>query len=78
MGKISLRFNGKKYDITLEEKYHKLESEYIRDVFSMDGENDLKDLLQAYLKVCNEKIELQDEMIHLLKKLESNLTPKSE
>lgn len=75
MGKISLRFSGKKYDISLEEKYQNLQEECLKKVFSMDSENDVKDLLHAYLRVCNEKMELQHQMEALLHKLESKLNP---
>lgn len=75
MGKVSLRFGGKKYDISLEEKYNDLEEECLKKVFSIDSENDVKDLLHAYLRVCHEKIELQHQMEELLHKLESKLKP---
>jgi hypothetical protein len=61
--KIGLHIGGRRFDVDVEEQFAKfLEHQMIKD-FNMEGNNDLKALLQAYVRknhelyVQNQKIE---------------------
>ena len=68
--KIGLHVGGRRFDVDVEEKFALfLEKEMAKD-FNIDGTNDLKILLQAYIRK-NHELYLQNKKIDkMLKKLE--------
>ena len=68
--KIGLHIGGRRFDVDVEDKFASfLENEMMKD-FKIDGNNDLKSLLQAYVRK-NHELYLQNQKIDkMLKKLE--------
>ena len=68
--KIGLHIGGRRFDVDVEDKFASfLENEMAKD-FNIDGNNDLKTLLQAYVRK-NHELYLQNQKIEkMLKKLE--------
>ena len=68
--KIGLHIGGRRFDVDVEDKFASfLENEMAKD-FKIDGNNDLKTLLQAYVRK-NHELYLQNQKIEkMLKKLE--------
>jgi len=68
--KIGLHIGGRRFDVDVEEKFAAfLENEMAKD-FKIDGNNDLKTLLQAYVRK-NHELYLQKQKIEeMLEKLE--------
>ena len=68
--KIGLHVGGRRFDVDVEEKFALfLEKEMAKD-FTIDGTNDLKILLQAYVRK-NHELYLQNKKIdEILEKLE--------
>lgn len=73
MGTITLKFGGRRYDIALEDRYAQIEEECLKNIFHPDQDNDIKILLQAYLKQCHETYRMKEELETLLKKITSGL-----
>ena len=48
--KVSLTLNAKKYDIDLEEDFAHFLTGHMQHDFHIDGNNDLRALLQAYVR----------------------------
>ena len=48
--KISLTLNAKKYDIDVEEDFAHFLTEHMKHDFQIEGNNDLRALLQAYVR----------------------------
>lgn len=72
MSTLSLSFNGKKYDIHLEDEFEETILGCIDGVFDPKKDNDVKQLIQAYFKKCYEFRELERELEVLLLKLEKS------
>ena len=70
--KISLTINAKCYDIDIDEAFAPFLKQQMKSDFNVDGNNDLKLLLQAYLRRSYELY--RDELRHqeLLDKLQLN------
>jgi len=68
--KIGLHIGGRRFDVDVEDKFASfLEKEMTKD-FKIDGNNELKSLLQAYVRK-NHELYLQNEKIEkMLRKLE--------
>jgi len=68
--KIGLHIGGRRFDVDIEDQFAIfLENEMAKD-FDIDGNNDLKSLLQAYVRK-NHELYLQKQKIdYILKKLE--------
>jgi len=68
--KIGLHIGGRRFDVDVEDKFAAfLEKEMMKD-FKIDGNNDLKSLLQAYVRK-NHELYLQKQKIDtMLKKFE--------
>ena len=68
--KLGLHIGGRRFDVDVEEKFSVFLREKMAQDFNMDGNNDLKTLLQAYVRkshelyIQNQKI---DEMLDKLK-----------
>ncbi|SFV53840.1 hypothetical protein MNB_SM-5-324 [hydrothermal vent metagenome] len=70
--KIGLHIAGRRFDIDVEEKFALFLEKEIADDFDMEGSNDLKILLQAYIKK-NHQLYLQRTKIdEVLKKISIN------
>ncbi len=48
--KISLTFNAKRYDIDIDEEFAPFLEKQMKNDFNIEGNNDLKLLLQAYVQ----------------------------
>ncbi|WP_297430929.1 hypothetical protein [Sulfurimonas sp.] len=68
--KIGLHIGGRRFDVDVEEKFALFLEKEMADDFNIDGNNDLKILLQAYVRK-NHELYLQNKKIdEILKKLE--------
>jgi hypothetical protein len=68
--KLGLHIGGRRFDVDVDDKFALfLEHQMTKD-FNMDGNNDLKILLQAYVRKNHELFMQDQEMKELLKKLE--------
>ena len=69
--KIGLHIGGRRFDVDVEDKFAKfLEGEMAKD-FNIEGNNDLKILLQAYVRK-NHELYIQNQKIDkIMKKMES-------
>lgn len=71
MKKVTLTFNGSRFDIDLEENFaHYLEQQMAKD-FNVEGNNDMKLLLQAYVSRSYELFEQEKSIQQLLQKIEN-------
>ena len=68
--KIGLHIGGRRFDVDVEEKFALFLEQKMADDFNIDGNNDLKTLLQAYVRK-NHELYLQNKKIdEILKKIE--------
>lgn len=70
--KISLTVNAKRYEIDIEERFGPFLLDQIQEDFNLSGNNDLKLLLQAYVRKCYRLYEDQQQIAELLKRLEAH------
>jgi hypothetical protein len=69
--KIGLHIGGRRFDVDVDDKFAGFLEHQMSKDFNMEGNNDLKILLQAYVRK-NHELYIQDqEMKELLKKLEN-------
>jgi len=69
--KIGLHIGGRRFDVDVEEKFaHFLEQQMEKD-FNMEGNNDLKALLQAYVRKNHELYVQNKQVEEILKKLDN-------
>ena len=67
--KIGLHISGRRFDLDVEKKFALFLEKEMLDDFNIDGTNDLKILLQAYVRK-NHELYLQNKKIdEILKKL---------
>ena len=67
--KIGLHIGGRRFDVDVEENFAKfLEREMAKD-FNVEGNNDLKVLLQAYVRKSHEIYMQEQKMEELLQKI---------
>lgn len=67
--KIGLNFGGRRFDVDVDEYFASFLKQNMAKDFNMEGNNDLKTLLQAYVRK-NHELYLQDkEMQEMIKKL---------
>jgi len=69
MKKISLVIGGKRYTITLEEPFAEAVEKELNELFDPARDNETKILLQAFLTKQIERLELEEKLNNLLKKL---------
>ena len=69
--KISLIVNAKRYDIDIDEEFAPFLQEQMKSDFNIDGNNDLKLLLQAYVRRSYNLYEDELKLQKLIKKLEN-------
>lgn len=67
--KITLTVNGSRFDIDLEEGFANYMEKDLDDNFNIHGNNDVKSLLQAYVKKNHELFEAKQMLINTMKKL---------
>jgi hypothetical protein len=68
--KIGLHIGGRRFDVDVEEKFAKfLELEMAKD-FNIDGNNDLKILLQAYVRKTHELYMQESKIEEILNKMD--------
>ena len=68
--KISLHIGGRKFDVDVDEKFAPfLEYQMAKD-FNVDGNNDLKILLQAYVRKSHELYAQEQEIDKIIKKID--------
>ena len=68
--KIGLHIGGRRFDVDVEDKFATfLEDEMAKD-FNIDGNNDLKTLLQAYVRKNHELYLQMQKIDKILEKLE--------
>jgi len=68
--KIGLKIRGTRFEVDVDEEFAKfLELQMAKD-FNIDGNNDLKRLLQAYVRKSHELFEQNKKIDEILKKME--------
>ncbi|WP_457744245.1 hypothetical protein [Sulfurimonas sp.] len=68
--KIGLHIGGRRFDVDVEEKFAKFLEEQMEKDFNIEGNNDLKVLLQAYVR-RNHELYIQNQKIDkILEKME--------
>ena len=67
--KITLTVNGSRFDIDLEEGFAKYIEQELEESFNVHGNNDIKTLLQAYIKKNYELYESKQMLERTLKKI---------
>lgn len=67
--KITLTINGSRFDIDLEDGFAYYMEDELETVFNVHGNNDIKTLLQAYIKKNHEMYESKQMLERSLKKL---------
>jgi len=70
MKKISITVAGKTYDINVDNEFAALLEESIKKDLKIDGNNSVKNLLEAYLKKNYECFMMEKRLSELLKKIE--------
>ncbi len=70
MKKISISIAAKKYDISVSEEFAKVFEREIEETF-VQGNNDIKTLLSAYVKKSYEKFLLEKEIENIDKKIKN-------
>jgi hypothetical protein len=71
--KIGLHIGGRRFDVDVEEKFALFLEKQMQKDFNMEGNNDLKALLQAYVRK-NHQLYLQNQQIEEIeKKIEESL-----
>lgn len=67
--KVSLTLNAKRYDIDAEEDFARFLTAQMQEDFEMNGNNDLKLLLQAYVRKNVTLFEQEKQISALIEKL---------
>jgi len=65
--KIGLHIGGRRFDVDVEEEFALFLERQMQKDFNMEGNNDLKALLQAYVRK-NHQLYLQNQQIEEIKK----------
>jgi len=67
--KITLTVNGTRFDIDLEDGFAEYVEAEIAENFNVEGNNDIRRLLQAYIKKNHEVYEAEKMLDNTIKKL---------
>jgi hypothetical protein len=70
--KLSLTLNAKRYDIDVEEDFAKFLSAQMAEDFNVSGNNDLKLLLQAYVRKNFALYEQEKQIFGLIEKISND------
>ena len=68
--KISLHIGGRKFDVDVDDKFAPFLEQQMAKDFNVDGNNDLKVLLQAYVRKSHELYIQEEEIEKILKKID--------
>ncbi len=68
--KLGLHIGGRRFDVDVEDSFAPFLQHQMSKDFNIDGNNDLKILLQAYVRKNHELFLQEQKMEELLKKLE--------
>jgi hypothetical protein len=68
--KIGLHIGGRRFDVDVEDKFALFLEKQMADDFNIDGNNDLKLLLQAYVRKNHELYMQEEKIANIVKKLE--------
>jgi len=69
--KIGLNIGGRKFDVDVDDKFAQyLEHQMAKD-FNVEGNNDLKVLLQAYVRKTHELYSQEQKVNEIIKKVEN-------
>ncbi|HEX5330055.1 hypothetical protein [Sulfuricurvum sp.] len=69
--KVSLTLNAKRYDIDVEEDFARFLTAQMKQDFAYEGNNDLKLLLQAYVRKSFALYEQEKQTVELINRLEN-------
>lgn len=69
--KLGLNINGRRFDVDVEDAFAPFLEEQLKKDFNIDGNNDLKVLLQAYVRKNHELFLREKKIQEITKKLES-------
>jgi len=69
--KIGLHVGGRRFDVDVEEEFSEFLKENLAKDFNIDGNNDLKLLLQAYVRKNHELYILEKKVDEISKKLDN-------
>lgn len=69
--KIGLYIGGRRFDVDVEDQFAKFLQEQMAKDFNIDGNNDLKTLLQAYVRKNHELYIENQKVEKILNKIES-------
>ncbi|WP_295052368.1 hypothetical protein [Sulfuricurvum sp.] len=69
--KVALTINAKRYDIDVEEDFARFLTAQMKQDFQIEGNNDLKLLLQAYVRKSFALYEQEKEISTLLERLQT-------
>ena len=67
--KITLTINSSRFDIDLEDSFARYIEKDLETQFNINGNNDIKTLLQAYVKKSYELFEAEQMLSNTLKKI---------
>jgi len=68
--KIGLHIGGRRFDVDVEDKFALFLEKQMADDFNIDGNNDLKLLLQAYVRKNHELYIQEEKIANIVKKLD--------
>jgi len=68
--KIGLHIGGRRFDVDVEDEFASFLQHQMSKDFNIEGNNDLKILLQAYVRKNHELFLQEREMQNILKKME--------
>ncbi len=69
--KVTLTLNAKRYDIDVEEDFARFLTEQMKQDFAYEGNNDLKLLLQAYVRKSFALYEQEKEISTLINRIQT-------
>lgn len=70
--KVSLTINAKRYDIDVEDDFAQFLTAHMKQDFAFEGNNDLKFLLQAYVRKSFALYEQEKQINALIDRLENH------
>jgi len=70
MSKISLHIGGRNFDVEVDDNFAPFIEHHIAKDFNVDGNNDLKALVQAYIRNSYELYTQKNKIDKILKKIE--------
>ncbi|MDD2837707.1 MAG: hypothetical protein AB7U44_02440 [Sulfuricurvum sp.] len=70
--KVTLTLNAKRYDIDVEEDFARFLTAQMREDFDVSGNNDIKLLLQAYVRKSFTLYEQEKQILQLIDSLQNS------